>query len=173
DAVSEFCEGLKQFQHIRVEGLMTHLAAADDDAKADFTKHQLQRFDEAVGTFRQHMFSPTFIHAANSAATFAHRRNGENIVRPGGTLYGFRDDVLPPNIAAPPLRPVMSLHSRITLLKDVPRGEQLGYGCTFETQRDSLIATLPVGYDDGYLRALSNRGRVIIRGQYAPVVGRV
>jgi alanine racemase len=82
-------------------------------------------------------------------------------------------DVLPAKVETPPLRPVMSLHSRIMLLKKVPRGEHLGYGCTFETKRDSLIATLPIGYDDGYRRALSNRGRVIVRREFAPVVGRV
>jgi alanine racemase len=67
----------------------------------------------------------------------------------------------------------MSIFTRIMLLKKVPCGEKLGYGTTFETQRDSLIATLPIGYDDGYARALSNRARVIVRGQFAPVVGRV
>jgi alanine racemase len=95
------------------------------------------------------------------------------MVRPGGALYGFSKDVLPANIQTPPLRPVLSLYSRIMLLKQVPRGEKLGYGTTFETHRDSLIATLPIGYDDGYSRALSNRGRVIVRGEFAPVVGRV
>src|SRR5438045_1822400 len=95
------------------------------------------------------------------------------MVRPGGTLYGFARDVLPANIQTPPLKPMMSLHSRIMLIKKVPRGEKLGYGCTFETKRDSVIATLPIGYDDGYRRALSNCGRVIVRGQFAPVVGRV
>jgi alanine racemase len=94
-------------------------------------------------------------------------------VRPGGTLYGFSRDVLPPNIATPPLRPVMSLRSRIMLLKTVRKGEKLGYGCSFETSSDSLIATVPIGYDDGYRRALSNRGRVIVGGKFAPVVGRV
>jgi alanine racemase len=88
-------------------------------------------------------------------------------------LYGFVRDVFPDDIAAPPLRPVMSLHSRIMLLKKVGKGEKLGYGCTFETARDSLIATIPIGYDDGYRRALSNCGRVIVRGSFAPVVGRV
>src|SRR6266536_3737256 len=95
------------------------------------------------------------------------------MIRPGGTLYGFSRDVLPPHVDPPPLRPVMSLHSRIILLKKVPKGEKLGYGCTFETKRDSLIATIPIGYDDGYARALSNRAQVIVRGQLAPVVGRV
>jgi alanine racemase len=67
----------------------------------------------------------------------------------------------------------MSLRSRIRLLKNVGRGEKLGYGGSFETRRESLIATIPIGYDDGYRRALSNRGRVIVGGKFAPVVGRV
>src|SRR5207245_102026 len=95
------------------------------------------------------------------------------MVRPGGSLYGFTRDVFPTSIDTPPVQPVLSLHSRITLLKKVPKGEKLGYGCTFETKRDSLIATIPIGYDDGYRRALSNCGRVIVRDQFAPIVGRV
>ena len=67
----------------------------------------------------------------------------------------------------------MSLHSRIMLLKWVPPGETIGYGCTFEASRKSLVATIPIGYDDGYLRGLSNRSHVIVRGTYAPVVGRI
>jgi len=173
DQVSEFAQAAKRFTNIRIDGLMTHLAAADDETKEDFTNDQLLSFQNAVQVFREKGFAPEFIHAANSAATFAHARDGENMVRPGGTLYGFERDVLPANVDAPPLRPVMSLHSRIMLLKKVPRGEQLGYGCTFEARRDSLIATLPIGYDDGYRRALSNRGRVIVREEFAPVVGRV
>jgi alanine racemase len=73
----------------------------------------------------------------------------------------------------PPLRPVMSLYSRIEFLKQVKRGERLGYGGTFETTRDSVIATIPIGYDDGYRRVFSNKARAIVRGQIAPVVGRV
>jgi alanine racemase len=173
DDVPEFCAALKRFQHVRVAGLMTHLAAADDENKQPFTSEQLAKFDEAVATFRNGGFTPQLIHTANSAATFARPRNGENMVRPGGALYGFARDVLPKNIETPPLRPVMSLHSRIMLLKKVPAGEKLGYGTTFVTKRDSLIATLPIGYDDGYVRALSNRGQVIVREQFAPVAGRV
>ena len=173
DHLPDFCDALTKCQHIRLGGLMTHLAVADDENKQEFTGEQMREFHEAVAAFRARGFSPPLIHAENSAATFAQARDGENMVRPGGTLYGFMRDVLPPNIPPPPLRPVMSLYSRIMLLKQVPRGEKLGYGTTFETQRDSLIATLPVGYNDGYSRALSNRGRVIVRGQFAPVVGRV
>ena len=111
--------------------------------------------------------------AANSAAAFAYPQARGNIVRPGATLYGFSRDVLQPQIDAPRLRPVMCLRTRVMLLKTVARGEKLGYGCTFETTRESLIATIPIGYDDGYRRSLSNRGRVIVRGKLAPVVGRV
>lgn len=171
--LAEFCDGLKRFANVRVDGVMTHLASADDDAQTEFTDRQLRQFEAAVATFRQHGFAPTYVHAANSAGLFAYPNSFCNMVRPGGTLYGFKGDVLPGNIESPRLRPVMSLHSRIMLLKRVPKGQLLGYGGTFETQRDSLIATIPIGYDDGYRRAFSNKARVIIRGQFAPVVGRI
>jgi len=173
DEVSQFCEAVKHYSNIRVDGLMTHLAAADDESKEAFTNSQLETFARAVNEFRERGFSPAFVHAANSAATFARLPAAGNMVRPGGSLYGFVRDVFPANIDTPPLRPVMSLRSRIMLLKKVPPGEKLGYGCVFETKRESLIATIPIGYDDGYSRALSNRARVIVHGQIAPVVGRV
>jgi len=173
DEVSDFAEAIKRFPHVRVDGLMTHLAAADEVSLESFTEQQLDRFEEAVRGFRAHGFEPGYIHAANSAAAFAHARARGNMVRPGGALYGFTRDVFPANMAVPELKAVMSVHSRIALLKSVPAGEKLGYGCTFETSRESLIATIPIGYDDGYRRALSNRGRVIVRGKWAPVVGRV
>ena len=173
DDIGEFCDALSRYQSVRIDGLMTHLAAADDPAHEDFTKDQLGRFQQAVNLFRERGFAPTYVHAANSAAAFAYPQARGNMVRPGGTLYGFRRDVLPPEIQASQLRPVMSLRSRIMLLKAVGKGERLGYGCTFETTRQSLIATIPIGYDDGYRRALSNRGRVIVGGAFAPVVGRI
>jgi alanine racemase len=88
-------------------------------------------------------------------------------------LYGLWRDVLQRQSEPPPLRPVLAVRSRIILLKWIEVGETLGYGCTFEATRPTLVATLPIGYHDGYARALSNRGRVIVRGQFAPVVGRV
>jgi len=173
DDFAELCEKLKGLKNIRVDGLMTHLSSADDEAKSDFTREQIDRFRSALTTFREHGLSPTHLHAANSAALFAFPESRFNLVRPGGTLYGFQRDVLPPSVGTTSLRPVMSLYSRIELLKQVSKGEKLGYGGTFETQRDSLIATIPIGYDDGYRRAFSNKSRVIVRGQFAPVVGRV
>ena len=173
DQLTEFVAALEQFRNVRIDGIMTHLAAADDASCQPLTSDQIQRFDDAVTVFRDHGYRPTHLHLANSAGVYGHRESWGNLVRPGGALYGLWRDVLPPSESNPGLQPVMSLHSRICLLKWVPPGETIGYGCTFEASRRSLIATLPVGYHDGYMRGLSNRGHVIVHGMYAPVVGRV
>ena len=173
DQLSEFVAALEPFRNVRIDGLMSHLAAADDTACQPLTRDQIQRFDDAVGLFRDHGYRPTHLHLANSAGIFGHRESWGNMVRPGGVLYGLWRDVLPPSTSDAELMPVMSLYSRISLLKWVPPGETIGYGCTFEASRKSLIATLPIGYHDGYMRGLSNRADVIVRGTYAPVVGRV
>lgn len=169
----ELAARLAELKHVRVEGLMTHFAVADEPERDCFTLEQVTRYRDALAAFRAHGHRPSVEHMANSAATFTHKETWGNMVRPGGVLYGLWRDVLPAGAEDPGLRPVMSLRSRVTLLKWVARGETLGYGCTFEASRETLVATLPVGYHDGYARALSNRGRVVVRGQYAPVVGRV
>jgi alanine racemase len=173
DQLSEFVAALERFRNVRIDGVMTHLAAADDTMCQPLTHDQIQRFEDAVTVFRDHGYRPTQLHLANSAGVFGHRESWGNLVRPGGVLYGLWRDVLPSATSNPNLRAVMSLHSRICLLKWVPRGETIGYGCTFEASRRSLIATVPAGYHDGYMRGLSNRAHVIVRGMYAPVVGRV
>ena len=173
DQLSEFVAAIGQFRNVRIDGLMSHLAAADDDSCQPLTEDQVRRFEDAVVVFRDHGYRPTYLHLANSAGIFGHREAWGNMVRPGGVLYGLWRDVLPPSTSDPDLRPVMSLYSRISLLKWVPAGETIGYGCTFEASRKTLIATLPVGYHDGYMRGLSNRAHVIVRGMYAPVVGRI
>lgn len=173
DQLAEFVSALDQFPHVRIDGLMTHLAAADDTSCQPLTLDQIRRFTEAVAAFREHGYRPEHLHLANSAGIYGHPESWGNMIRPGGVLYGLWRDVLPPSVADPQLLPVMSLRSRVILLKWVPRGETIGYGCTFEASRRSLIATLPIGYHDGYMRGFSNRSHVIVRGVYAPVVGRV
>ena len=173
DEVNEFVSRLKQFENIRVDGLVTHFAAADEHACEPLTDNQVQRFENAVQVFREHGYQPSYRHLANSAAIFSQPKAHGNMVRPGGVLYGLWRDVLATEVDGSTFRPVMSLRSRITMLKWVLTGETIGYGCTFEASRKSLIATLPVGYDDGYMRGLSNRAHVIIRGAFAPVVGRI
>ena len=173
DEVAEFAEALRSLSHLRVEGLMTHFAAADDLAQMDFTNLQIERFNAAVGVFREKGFTPAYLDLANSPGAVAHPASRGNLVRLGGVLYGLGGDVLPAGIEKPDLKPVMSLHTRIAHIKTVPAGETIGYGRTFTTHADSVIATVPIGYQDGYSRTLSNASRAIVRGRYVPVVGRV
>ncbi len=173
DEVADFAPQLKRLKNIRVDGLMTHFAAADEPSCEPLTHDQIQRFQNAVAAFREQGHDPTFQHLANSAGIFAEPGSWGNMVRPGGVLYGLWQDILSPSDRAQDFHPVMSLHSRISLLKWVPEGETVGYGCTFEASRKTLVATIPIGYDDGYMRALSNRGHAIIRGVFATVIGRI
>ena len=173
DEVSLFVEQLKTFKHLRVEGIMTHFAAADNLRENDFTVLQIKRFNNSVKVFEEHGFRPIYKDLANSPGAIAHRNGRGNLVRLGGVLYGLGDDVLPSEIELPELKPVMSIHTRIAHIKRVPAGETLGYSRTFTTAKDSLIATIPIGYQDGLPRILSNKGRVIVGGKYAPIVGRV
>jgi alanine racemase len=173
DEVSEFVKVLNSLKYLSVEGLMTHFAVADNLSENEFTDTQIKRFDEAVKIFEENGFCPKYKDLANSPGAIAHKNSRGNMVRLGGVLYGLGDDVLPKEIIKPDLKPVMSLHTRIAHLKNVPNGETLGYSRTFLTERDSVIATVPIGYRDGYRRSLSNRGRVIVKDSFAPVVGRI
>jgi alanine racemase len=172
DEAEKFAERLKEFRNLSVEGIMTHFAAADD-LNDNFTDLQIQRFDDAVRIFEDKGFNPKFKDLANSPGALAHENSRADMVRLGGVLYGLGGDVLPHEIELPQLKPVMSLHTKISHLKKVPEGETLGYGRTFKTQKESIIATIPIGYQDGYSRLLSNRGRAIVRGVEVPVVGRI
>ena len=173
DHVSEFAEALRTLDHLRVEGIMTHFAAADDLGQNEFTDLQIERFNTAVATFREKGFNPAYLDLANSPGAVAHPAARSNLVRLGGILYGLGGDVLPPGIDKPELKAVMSLHTKIAHLKTVPPGETIGYGRTFTTRAESVIATIPIGYQDGYSRTLSNNSRTIVNGKYAPVVGRI
>ena len=173
DELSAFVKHAGRCRNIRIEGLMTHFASADVPEQRDFTQLQANRFETALDYFRSHGIRPVYHDLANSAATVSYPFARGNLVRPGGILYGLWRDILQPNSCPPVIQNVMTLFSRIELLKRLPAGEPIGYGCTFRTKRKSLIATLPIGYDDGFVRANSNAGRVLVRGNYAPVVGRV
>ncbi len=173
EAAADFARALKDLPHLRVTGLLTHFAAADEALHDDFTAAQVARFHAACAAFRAAGHTFELEDLANSAGTFAHPAARGTMVRPGGVLYGLWRDVLPPQIDGTALRPVMTLRTRIMLLKWIESGETLGYGCTFTATRRTRVATLPLGYADGYPRALSNRARVLVRGCFAPVVGRV
>jgi alanine racemase len=129
---------------------------------------QLARFETLVETLREAGISAPQHYAANSAAMMRGIMPGD-FVRAGLALYGAE----PLERESPRLEPVMRWRTEIARLKELPPGHAIGYGMTFRTSRPSRIATLPVGYADGYNRRLSNRGEVLVRGQRAPVVGRV
>ncbi|MGH9940788.1 MAG: alanine racemase [Pyrinomonadaceae bacterium] len=175
EEAAEFAARLSELKNLRVDGLMTHFAAADEAVQDNFTAEQVARFEATVAAFRAYGHELRVRHLSNSAAVFAHPQAQGNLVRPGGVLYGLWRDVLQrqPTEGPPPLKPVMSLRSRIALVKHVRAGETLGYGCTFTAKRPTRVATLPLGYHDGYPRALSNHGHVIVGGSFAPIVGRV
>jgi len=173
DEINNFADKLKMLQNLDVEGVMTHFAAADNLRLKDFTNLQIKRFFQVVEMLEEKGFRPKIKDLANSPGAIAHKNSLGNMVRLGGVLYGLGDDVLPQEIDLPKLKPVMSLFSKINHLKRVSKGETLGYSRTFMTERDSLIATIPIGYEDGYRRSLSNCGQVIIRDKFAPVVGRI
>lgn len=171
--IGEFATRLTEFTNLNVQGLMTHFAVADDLAQKEFTYRQIHLFENSIEVFRQKGFSPEFFDLANSPGAVAHTNSRGNMVRLGGVLYGLGGDVLPTGIEKPELLPVMSVLTKIAQVKYVKKGESLGYGRTFFTERDSVIGTIPIGYDDGYRRSLSNCGRVIVNGVFAPVVGRI
>lgn len=171
DELKDFVEKLKRFENLKVDGVMTHFAAADTDN--DFTNLQVRRFNEAVEVFHEKGFRPTFKDLANSPGALGYANTHGNMVRLGGVLYGLWSDVLPKDLEPPELKAVLSLHTRITLLKKVLKGETIGYGRTFKVEKDLQIATVPIGYQDGYPRMLSNSGYAIVRGRQVPVAGRI
>jgi alanine racemase len=174
DQLNDFVGSISRFKNIRVDGLMTHLAAADDHSCEPLTNNQITRFQTAIAHFREGAVAPEHLHLSNSAGIFDHPAARGTLVRPGGVLYGLWRDVLDPSREHHlDFKPVMSVRSEISLLKWVPAGETIGYGCTFEASRPTLVATIPIGYHDGYMRGLSNRGRVIVKGSYASVIGRI
>lgn len=162
---------------LRMTGFFTHLASAEDLVSTQ-TDEQAARFNSALADVRAQGFAPEWIHVSNSAALLAgHKFDSENMVRAGALLYGM---CLPLVTSAgteqdtqKDFEPILTFKSRVVYLKDVPSGTPLGYGAAYHARRPSRIATVPVGYADGLSRRLSNRGRGIVRGRPAPIVGNI
>lgn len=168
-----FLDGAARYTNVNLDGLMTHFASADQPDKVEHTLLQARLFEEAIEQARARGHRPAWIHQANSAATHALPKGPANLVRLGGVLYGLWRDVTNPTVKPLDWRAVLSLHTRIIMLKTVSAGTPLGYGGTFVTRRESRIATLAIGYEDGLRRALSNCGHAIVGGRLAPIVGRI
>lgn len=155
---------------IKVKGLFSHFSQAEIIGEK-YTAKQIKDYRETLKRFAAAGIIPANTHMAKSAALLTEPTARFQMVRPGLILYGvYPASALKRKIA---LKPVLSWKTRIIQLKKVPRGTSVGYGRTFITKRESLIATLPVGYADGYQRLFSNRAAVLVHGKRAPVVGRV
>ncbi|HXH40148.1 MAG TPA: alanine racemase [Thermoanaerobaculia bacterium] len=153
---------------LRIGGIYTHLANADDAADP-FTETQIAHYDAMLAALRDGGIEAPLHHFANSAATLRGLVRPGDFARVGIALYGPE----PITIAAGTIEPLLRWRTEIMRLKELPAGHAVGYGTTFHTKRLSRIATLPVGYADGYDRLLSNNADVLVRGRRAPVVGRV
>lgn len=166
-------ERLGELANIEVEGLMTHFAAAEKLSENHFTEHQMAEFGRAVQVFHDAGHRPAFIDMANSPGAVMHPLSRLKMARIGGLLFGLAEDVIKESAERPAVKPVMELFSRVAQLKNVPKGETIGYGRTFTAKRDSVIASIPIGYNDGYRRGLSNKAFMLVNGKKAPVAGRI
>lgn len=166
-------------KHLRLGGVLTHLASSEASLPApngEQTIAQEERFFAAVEHLRKLGVDPGIVHLANSAAIATRPETWADMVRPGVILYGYHPGYEPPEQRAEiernfPLKPVMSLRTRIIGIRSVPAGSGVGYNAKFIAQRTSRIAVLAAGYGDGIHRSLSNRGSVLINGQLVPIVG--
>lgn len=169
--VKPFFENLLRLNGFDIHGILTHLADNNQDSHAgrEFTRRQIDLFQQVLHELSRMDIRPPYTHLANSAAIMTREEHACNLVRPGIMLYGI--DPAKGSSHALGLTPVMKLTTRIISLKQVPRGTTISYGRTFTCMRESLIAVLPIGYADGFSRSLSNTGEVLIRGRRAPLVG--
>lgn len=156
---------LKSLKSIECEGVFTHLSCGDSDLKE--TEEQVERFRRVTGSIER----PKYLHTANTAGFINSPASRFNLIRPGLALYGLYPEGI--SSAEIELEPALSWKSAVVFLKDISPGSGVSYGLTWRAEKKTKLATLCVGYADGYPRALSNTGKVLIRGEECQVVGRV
>ncbi|MGN0484077.1 MAG: alanine racemase [Lachnospiraceae bacterium] len=157
--------------YLEIEGMFTHFARADEADKTA-AAHQYEKFQQMLAFLNERGVTIPYPHCSNSASIVDLPEYHMSIVRAGITLYGLwpSDEVQKERL---PIRPVLSLYSQVAYIKDLEAGREIGYGGTYTTPSTRRIATIPVGYGDGYPRSLSNKGYVLIHGEKAPIRGRV
>ena len=176
--VASFAEVLKNAEHVTLEGMFTHFASAEVLDAPD-TEAQIARFEDAVRAIREHDLAPPYLHLANSAAIVTRSNSWKNMVRPGLSLYGYYLPFTSVVGGAPdqslelPVKPVLAWKTRVLAVRDVAEHQPISYNGSYVTPAPARIAVLPVGYADGLSRHLSSRGRVIVRNDYAAIVGTV
>lgn len=169
----KFVNRTMELPGITLKGVFSHLARAESDR--DFTDLQIARFSRIIEYMAKNNMEPPLRHLANSAAIIGSPASHFNLVRPGIMLYGYNPFGYDPDrtFGSRKLLPAMTFKSRVSFFKVCPAGTGISYNHTYETKSQTRIATIPVGYGDGYNRLLSNRGSVIIRGKKYPVAGSV
>ncbi len=165
----DFVKKVSEQKGIALEGIYTHFSSVGRDDF--FTNYQIESFEKLLADIEKNWIKIPIRHAANSIATVDFKRSHLNLVRPGLIIYGMYPKYNFPKLIK--LKQAMSLKTRIVYIKDTPPGRSISYGRTFITPKETRIATLPIGYADGYGRNLSNRAKVLVKGQFAPVVGKV
>ena len=167
--VNPFLDRALKSEHLRLDGLMTHLQSADlgDDVT---TQAQLDHFKQTIMQVRVRGVTPTWVHTHNSAGCLSLEKGSTNLLRPGLILYGLSpmDAVRPQE-----LQPLMRWTTEPLQLKDIPAGARVSYGGHFTAQRDTRLMILPVGYRDGYRKGFEGKAQVLVKGQRAPVVGSI
>lgn len=169
DEVRAFAEEVAGLAGLKVSGLFTHFAAADSDP--DFTRQQYQTFLDACEVLEAALGPVHYRHCCNTAAAILYPEMHLSMIRPGAGMYGISPGLSAEEMAG--LSPCLSLRARIVLTKALHRGDSAGYGRTWYALGKRQIALLPLGYCDGYPRALSGRGEVLVRGRRCPIVGRI
>lgn len=164
----EFIKKTYSLPNIHVKGIFSHFAKSDTDS--EFTKIQLDRFNEILTELEKERQKPELCHIANSSAVIEYKESHLNMVRPGIMLYGYAHKT---EFGDKKLLPVMALKSKVAYFKVVKGGHGIGYGHTYKPKEDTRVVTVPIGYGDGYSRGLSNRASVIIRGMKYPVAGTI
>ncbi|MCL4535192.1 MAG: alanine racemase [Bacteroidetes bacterium] len=170
EEVLPFVQALMSLPGLRFEALWTHFASADEQDKT-YTHQQLEVYRQVLANLDAHGISVPVRHAANSAATMEVPESHFDLVRCGISIYGLYPSAEVSR--AVPLRPVMALKSRVARVRTLPADSSISYNRTYTTSAPTSVALIPIGYADGLVRALSNRGSVLVRGQRAPIVGRV
>jgi alanine racemase len=169
EVLPSLLEAARRVAGVEVTGLATHLAEADEADEAA-TRAQLSAFDEARAQVAAAGFAPKLVHAANTAGSLRFPGARHDVVRPGLALYGGLPSA---NVALPGLKPVMRLTTRIVALRDLPAGAKVSYGGRWRADRSSKIATIPIGYADGYTRRMSGRAEVLVAGRRCKVAGAI
>lgn len=171
EQISSFINQYLGSEFFTFEGLMTHFASAYQKKQRASTNHQLEIFNTLIKDLEAIGISFPIIHCANSAGIIDFPESHFNMVRPGIILYGVSP--FDQRNKVPDIKPVLSWKTRIIQLSDLAKGKPVSYGGSFITQRDSRIATISVGYADGYNRLLSDKTMVLVNGKFAPQVGRI